>query len=399
MQGDFLSSGKFRLFSFIISAFLVLGIFEILGISERKKYEQSLEKIRLPALTALCEYSETVSIGLRTMAVSSDEALSDSAEFVREQSAGALADLYCFDYESVEGLSAYFESVNEFATESAESCSCEMAIELSDHAEKIYFHADNLLGNILNGKASLLESGENFFGVNLDVPFEKKEAEYSEATGNYFSGNEISRNDALGIISELFNIESVLWREDETEYSDSALTYNYIYDDICIRIFRANGAVYSFSNSLPCRERQYSEEEAEKIALGFLISQGIENAVRTDSAFSEFTASLEFSPKNGDVVMLTSPIKIDICLASGKISEYDASGFIRCYNPDYSATDNHPDFSAILPEGAYPSEEMLCLKKIKGRSRLCYRVECRFRGEYFFLYYDYYTLNNILTTD
>gem|GEM_PF-6840976 len=390
---------RIRLFSFIISAFLVLGIFELLGILERQKYERSLEKIRLPALTALCEYSEAVSVGLRTMAVSSDEALTDSAEFVREQSAGAIADLYCFDYEYVEGLSEYFEAVNEFAENSSENCEREKAVELSLHAEDIYAHADGLLSDVINGKSSLLESEDTFFGVNLDVPFEKDEAEYSDAEISSFGGNGIGRSDALKIISEIFGVESVLWREDEAEYSDGAFTYNYIYGNIRVRIFRSNGAIYSFTNSLPCRERQFSQTEAERIALEFLASQEIENAVRTDSSISEFTASFEFSPKNGDLVLLTSPIKINVCLASGKITEYDASEYIRCYNPDYSAVNNNPDLSSILPDGAYPFEKIFCLKEIKGRNRLCYRVKCRFRGEYFFLYFDYYTLNNILTTD
>lgn len=333
------------------------------------------------------------------MAVSSDEALTDSAEFVREQSAGAIADLYCFDYEYVEGLSEYFEAVNEFAENSSENCEREKAVELSLHAEDIYAHADGLLSDVINGKSSLLESEDTFFGVNLDVPFEKDEAEYSDAEISSFGGNGIGRSDALKIISEIFGVESVLWREDEAEYSDGAFTYNYIYGNIRVRIFRSNGAIYSFTNSLPCRERQFSQTEAERIALEFLASQEIENAVRTDSSISEFTASFEFSPKNGDLVLLTSPIKINVCLASGKITEYDASEYIRCYNPDYSAVNNNPDLSSILPDGAYPFEKIFCLKEIKGRNRLCYRVKCRFRGEYFFLYFDYYTLNNILTTD
>lgn len=399
MQGDFLFSKKIRLFSFVISAFLVLGIFEFLGILERRRYEQSLEEIRLPALTALCEYSEAISVGLRTMAVSSDDALYDSSEFVREQSAGAIADLYCIGSDYVKGLTEYFKAVNEFAETSAENINREKAIEFSEYAEDIYQNSDRILNGILNEKVSLLEKDDNFFGNNLDIRFKMNEAELSDAENTSVIGNGIGKSDALKIASEIFEIESVLWREDKTEYSDGALTYDYIYDNIRVRIFKANGALYSMSNSLPCRERQFSETEAERIALEFIIQQGIENAVVTDSAISEFTASFEFSPKNGDVVLLTSPIRIDVCLASGKISGYDASDYIRNYNPDYYAVDRHPDISSILPDGAYPFNEILCLKEIKGRKRLCYRVKCRFRGEYFFLYYDYYTLNNILTTD
>lgn len=394
-----MSSKNIRLFSFIISAFLVLGIFEFLGILERRKYEQALEKIRLPALTALCEYSQAISVGLRTMAVSSDAALSDSAEFVREQSAGAIANLYCFEYEQVEGLSEYFKAVNAFAEASAENCSREKAIELSDHAEEVYRRTDKLLSGILNEKASVFETEDNFFGGSLDVPFEGQEAEYSDAEGGLIISSSIGKSDALKSLSKLFDIEPVLWREDKSEYPDGAFTYNYVYKNIRVRIFRANGMLYSLSSSLPCRERQLSQAQAEKIAIEFLNQQGIGNAVLTDSAVSEFTASLEYSPKNGDTVLLTSRIKIDVCLASGKISEYDASEYIQSYNPSYSAVNNNPELSAILPDGAYPIEEILCLKQIKGRNRLCYRVKCRFRGEHFFLYYDYYTLNNILTTD
>lgn len=390
---------RIRLFSFIISAFLVLGVFEFSGILEKRRYEQSLEKIRLPALTALCEYSQAISVGLRTMAVSSDDALSDSAEFVREQSAGAIANLYCFDYELVEGLSTYFKTVNDFTEASSENCNREKAIELSDHAERVYQNTDKLLSKILNEKTSLLETDDDFFGKKLDVPFEKSEAEYSDAESISVIEGEIGKSDALKILANNFDIEPVLWREDKSEYSDGALTYNYIYDNIRARVFRANGMLYSLSNPLPCRERQFSPSEAEKIALEFLHQQGIENAVVTACAISEFTASFELSPKNSDVVLLTSPINIDICLASGKISEYDASKYIRNYNPSYTAVNNHPKLSDILPEGAYPIEEILCLKEIKRRNRLCYRVKCRFRGEYFYLYYDYYTLNNILTTD
>ncbi len=392
----FLKRKTVRILSFATALFTVLAVTEYLGLLDRRKYEESLESIRLPALSALCEYSEGVSVGLRTMAVSSESGLADSRSFVREQASAALAGLYCFDSGSVEGLTEYFETVYGFA-DSTSAVDRERAISLSDHAAEIYYHADEIVSGILEKNISLLETDESFFEKKLDMPFEAGGMQADIASAQPLAAGGIGKNEAQKKASEIYNINSVLWRENDSEYSDGADTYNFVYDGVRVRINRADGSLYFFSREIPCSTREFTVEEAGNTALEFVRSRGIASAVMTDSFSSEFTAMFEFAPSNGDTVMLTSRIYVDVCLATGKITRYDASEYIKNYNPYKYAEDENPDLKAILPDGAYPIEKILCVYDIHGREKLCYRVKCRFRGEYYYMFYDYYTLENILT--
>ena len=147
-----------RTVSFAVAFAIVCAAAAGVMLSNVKKYEDGLVQIRLPALSALCESAEDVSLGLRTMSVSSDESLEDSKSYVRERSGAAIAGLFCFDPEYVKGLNEYFEAVYSFA-ESSTVPDRERALILSDHGAKIYYHTDDMLNEVLEQPAQMTGKG------------------------------------------------------------------------------------------------------------------------------------------------------------------------------------------------------------------------------------------------
>lgn len=389
-----------RIAAYAAAAITVITVSGLTAAAERKKYCEALESIRLPALSALCEYAEDISSGLKIMSVSSDESLEDVRAFVKERASAASAGLYCFDAEKTQGISRLFSSAYALADSYTPPDSAKAA-ELSEISEKAFYKLDRLVSGVLYREYSLLETQDNFFENELDMDFDGDFA-LSSGTENASpaaAGAGIGREEAAKRAGEILDTDPVLWREDESTENDAAGTYGFYHGDTRIKICRADGRVYSFQHPLPCRTRQYEPEEAELIARNFLESQGITRVVLCDSYASEFTASFVFAPVNGDAALLMSKVIIDVCLASGKLTAYDASEYIRNYSPDMTAQDVSPDLESLLPAGAEERGRLLCFCEIKNRVRLCYRVRCLFRGEYYYLFYDYYTLKNVMTRD
>lgn len=374
--------------------------------SQRAKasYEETLGRVRLTNLTSLCEFSRDISGGLRLLAVSADNSLADSAAYVRARAMGAIGCLNTFDSENVENISRFLNGAYSFAEDfSGSDSQRKTAVLLSDYAQGIYYHLNDVSSAVMNGLYSLIEYSNPYSSTQLPyfeeyVDFangDEKEifemiTPVSARAGGYslLAGKEkISEDAARNTASKVVDINSALWRESESLQTDIEV-YSLAYGDIAVYICKTGGMLCRLVNPMPCARAFYSLEEAEKKAEDFLKQQGFINLTVINREKSEFTASFLLAPEVNGILLLTAAVELDVCLASGEITYFDASEYIKNYRSDLSFNLGSPDLSGILPPNLVLNGVVNCLVNIDGRERLCYLAVCSFQGDTVLLYID-----------
>ncbi|MBQ3007376.1 MAG: germination protein YpeB [Clostridia bacterium] len=401
-----------RIISYLVALCIVFAASGVFTARAKSDYESTLERVRLEGLASLAEYSREISSGLRLLAVSADDSLTDSSAYVSARAVGALGSLGCFYSEKVDNLTRFFGGVRDFSerfTGSEEGR--RSAVRLSDYALEVYYHLSDLTNAVLNGGYSLTE---------YKSIYEKPEVPYFEDELDFFNGTEdeifaiiepvssdyrnyafldgkdtVSEEYAGGRASLVTGIQSAIWRSGENEGEIDS--YVFTCEDIRVDISRAGGVIYGIVNPQPCEAAVYSAEDALKKAAGFLETCGFENMKLIYENCGGFTAFFVFVPEINGVLLMTAEIRLEICLASGRITYLDASEYIKRYRTDIGATNGIPDVSDFLPFGLRAEKTFVCIADIKGREKLCVLAVCPYEKDKVYIFIDYYNMRTIKT--
>ena len=372
--------------------FAVSGLF-----SQRAKagYEETLGKVRMANLGTMCEYFRDISAGLRLLAVSADTSLSDSISYVEARVMGARSCLNGFNAKKIKNISDFLDTVNKFTDSfTGTSEKRKISIYLSEYAQDVYYHLNDVSSGVINGAYSLTEYGSIY--QNNNNPYFEDYIDYSNGnekelfsaaapasatTDTSYSEEKITEETAMKIAGKVTGINPALWRKNEAE-SD---VYSFRHGDTLVDVAKS-GTVCRIINPMPCKTAKISLDEAEKKAVEYLGNLGYENISALRREKSEFTASFLFYPTVNGVMLMTCPITADICLSSGALTFMDSHGYIRNYRNDVTAPENYDDSLGIL-----------CLKEINGKEKLCVFSVCRYNSYLFFIYKDTQTFKIILT--
>lgn len=367
-------------------------------------YEETLGRVRLTNLTSLCELSRDISGGLRLLAVSADNSLADSAAYVRARIMGAIGCLNSFESDRVENISGFLNGTNSFAEKfSGSESERKSAIMLSDYAQDLYYHLNDITSAVMNGEYLLTEYSSAYSG---------SKSPYFEDYLDFTSGNEseifkiitsvsanaekqgclngkrkITADEAINIAGGVARVNAVLLRESKKVATDIEV-YSFVYGDIAVDICKSGGLLCRLVNPLPCMQSVYSREDAEIKALEFAEKYGYVGLTAAEMHESEFEASFFLFPEVNGVLLLTARIDVTVCLASGDITYFDASEYIKNYRDDVSYNMGSPDLNKILPENLILKETVNCLVNIGGRDRLCYLAVCHFEGDTVLMFVD-----------
>lgn len=391
--------------------FAVSGVF-----SQKAKadYESALERVRLEGLASLTEYSREISSGLRLLAVSAGDSLVDSSSYVNARAVGALGSLGCFYSEKVDNLNRFFSGVYDFSESfSGSEESRRSAVKLSDYAQEIYYHLSDLTNAVVNGKYTLTE---------YDSVYSKDDVPYFEDELDFYNGKEdeifsiitpaaaenrsfallagkktISADEAKNTASAVTGISPALWRGGETADDYGIEMYSYTCGDTRVDVCKAGGAVKKIINPLPCKESVYTVIDAREKAADFLAKNGFESMAEISCEKGEFTADFVFVPQINDVLLFTAKTQVDICLASGRVTYFDASDYIMHYRSDVAAVNGIPEVKNLIPQMLTLEKVFLCVDDINGTERLCCLAVCSFDNDMFYVYIDYYSLKIIKT--
>ena len=90
----------------------------------------------------------------------------------------------------------------------------------------------------------------------------------------------------------------------------------------------------------------------------------------------EMTCVFIFAPRVNGILLLTSCVELSVCLASGKVTYFNAFDYIRNYRADIVNYSGNADIRPILPDELVLKSSELCLAEIEGRERLCRLAVC-----------------------
>lgn len=401
-------SVKRRMFIRAVSFFAAICvILAAAGLSEQKaraSYEETLGKVRLGGLTSLCEFSRDISAGLRILAVSADNSMSDSAAYVSARVTGAIGCLNSFESANVKNIAEFLNGVSSFVQDfSGSEAQRKAAVMLSDYAQEMYYHLNDLSSAVMNGKYSLTEHASLYAGEKK--PYYEEYLDFSngsendifkmitpasaEARGSEFlSGrSRVSQDEAKKTVSTVVPVNEALWRNENPEKGGIevyAFSYGDVYADVC----KAGGALCRLVRPMPCSQAVYTALEAEEKALDFAAANGYRGLTAVETLSNGFEASFCLFPAVNGVFLLMARIDISVCLASAEITYFDAGEYIKNFRSDVVVDIGNPDLSKVLPENLDLEKCITCIYEIGGRERLCYLAVCYFEGDTVLCYVD-----------
>ncbi len=401
-------SVKRRIFIRALSFFCAISvILAVAGLSAQKakaSYEETLGKMRLSALASLCEFSRDISAGLRLLAVSADNSMSDSAAYVGARVTGATGCLNSFNSKNVKNISDFLNGVNGYVQDfSGSESERKAAVMLSDYAQELYYHLNDLTSAVMNGKYSLTEYSSLYAGEK--TPYYEDFLDFSNgseseifkviipadasARGCEFLRNKekIAEEDAKKIASRVADVSTALWRTDKIRAKDIE-THSFVHGDISADICKSGGAVCRLVKPSPCAKAVYTAEEAEKRAADFAKTNGYTDLILFLINENEFEASFYMFPEVNGILLLTARIEVTVCLANGEITYFDASKYIKNFRNGIVIDIGNPDLSRVLPENLDLERCIPCVSEIDGRERLCYLAVCDFEGDAVLSYID-----------
>ena len=385
--------------------FAVSGMF-----SQRAKagYEETLGKVRMTNLGSMCEYFRDISAGLRLLAVSADNAVPESISYVEARVMGAKGCFNSFNSKKVRNIGKYLNAVTVFLQDfSGTSEKRKTAIYLSEYAQEVYFHLNDVSSAVLNGAYSLTEYGSIY--NSGEKPYFEDFVDYSNGNerelfnaaapasatenGSFFDEKEeITEETAKKIASSVTGINSALWRENKTDNG----AFSFSHGDVAVEINKS-GKLCRLINPMPCKTAKISAYESEEKANEFLIKYGYKNMTVLRRESGEFTASFLFYPFINGVLLMTSPVEIGICTSNGETVYFDSCEYISNYTEDIQPPASMPDISGLLPGDVTVIGSFYCIKEINGRERLCILSECEYDENKYHIYTDPVTMKNLKT--
>ena len=342
------------------------------------------------------------------LAVSSENSFDDSASYITARLMGAKACLNSFDSENVKNTEKFINTVSGFVGSfSGSKDERKIAIYLSEYAQEVYYHLNDVSSAVLNGVYSITEYGSIY--KNETTPYFEEYVDYSNGNEKElfnaampasstetvsFSEDKITKDEAKEIASLVAGVNPALWRDNESDLGIKV--HSFYHGDVSVDISES-GRLCRYINPLPCKKAVYSADECENKATEFLVKYGFENMVEAETKTGDFVASFLCYPEINGVLLMTSPVRIEICRASGETVYFEAADYVKNFRANVPKPQDMSDISEVLPENIKAEETRFCLKEIDGREKLCILAVCEFESYRYRLYIDPETLKILKT--
>lgn len=388
-----------RTVSFLLAAVVSLTAAASEASRAESEHGEALEKIRLSGLISLCEYSSQLSAGLRALAVAADGITAEPAAYVASRAVGAKSSAVCFDEGATENIVAFFDGVYEFALDYPDIPDENLrmtAIGLSDYAEELYYHLSDISNAVMNGEMTLFrEKSAEFFENSLDFTNGTENELFSQAANTSVHTRavtaKITLEAAKEAASELFGINSALWRGGDIESDGETEVFCFEYGEISVKVAAESGKIAAFAVVRTCSAAQIDADTASKAAADFVASLGFPEMREIGRNEREFRTEIELAPCEDGILYLNSSVRVAVCRCCRKIIRFDCTDYIENYRK-IEAINTAADLSELIPQGFALTGQTLCVENIGGRARLCFLAECEFHGVNARLFYDYFSL-------
>ncbi len=407
------SRGKIRIILYFSALFIVLSVLCVIKSVEANRYKQEAMLTKQMALIALDENLSNISSDLeKTIYVSTPTMLSKlSAELWRESSNAKnyLSMLPTGDTE-INNIYKFLSQIGEYVmslerkSSSGEKLSDKEREELKnlyDYSEKLNLKINQMCHDMQYGSLTFENPDISIMTDNNDISNIGESFNDTEQTmtdiptliyDGPFSDHLLqSESKALKGLKEVSEEEAKKIADRINPYQDEKLItmekedgdlpcYVFKGERITIGITQKGGRPCYMLNSDFSGEIKTDYNTAVKTAKAFLDKIGYENMKETYYYTDDGVCTVNFAYTEGNTVIYTDLIKVNVCLETGKVLSFDASGYL------YNHTDKRETSSKISIEQAEnilnDSLEIIDTQKCIiptewGTENLCYEIHCR----------------------
>ena len=196
-----------------------------------------------------------------------------------------------------------------------------------------------------------------------------------------------------GVQDVTYDGETVSWR---------MCTYNFTMKDengtqIFAQIDEKDGALVAFDYYEPCTEKKIDEETCLKKAQAFLDKLGYENMTAIDLSSEGTNLDIRFAMQVEDVVHYGKEVVVKVCMERGKVVGFNAEKYIenKVGMAEFKANYTMQDAVDNLDKKLTVESSRAVVFPYRGKTYSAYEFFCSADGEFYYLYTDALTGNQL----
>lgn len=403
---------KARIILYVATLVIVLGVFSVVQTVKANKFERDAMLTKQMALIALDENLNNISANLeKTIYVSTPTMLSKlSAELWREAS-GAKNSLSMLPTgeNTINNTYKFLSQIGEFvmALERKSASGEQLTDKEREQLKELYsfcgklneqvnqmchdmqngnFSFEEIDSTLMKDNADLKTSSQGFNDTEqamTDLPTLIYDGPFSDhltqTNPKYLDGlNETSKEKALEIAKTIYPAEKDQFSFSHEEDGDIPC-YVFRGENITLAITKKGGKPCYMLSSEFSGEAKIEYNEAVRLAKNFLNKIGYENMKESYYFTDDGICTVNFASVKDNIILYPDLIKVGVCLETGKIMSFDATGYIS----------NHTDRSNlnVLISQTEAEEKInshlkiidtqLCVIPTEwATEQLCYEIHC-----------------------
>ncbi len=404
---------KARIVLYLSTLIIVLGIFAVVQTVKANHFERDAMLTRQMALIALDENLNNISTNLeKTIYVSTPTMLSKlSAELWRE-SAGAKNSLSMLPTgnNAVNNIYKFLSQIGEFvmALERKSANGEQLTSEERERLKELYKFCNTLNEQInqmchdmQNGNFSFEEVKTSLMNDNKDLKtagqsFDDTEQSMTDLPTLIYDGpfsdhltqskpklleglNQIDEKEALKIAKKICEKESSILTLSHEE-DGNIPCYVFKGDKCTVAVTKYGGKPCYMLSSEFSGEMKIEYDKAVDNAKNFLDKIGYKNMRESYYFTDDGICTINFSAQVGEIVLYPDLIKVNVCLETGDIMSFDATGYISNHTDRNEFTINISKEKAIntLNDELTVIDTLVCIIPTEWNTeQLCYEIHCK----------------------
>lgn len=352
---------KARIILYLVTLVTVLGIFSIIQTVKANRYEKESMILKQMALIALDENLNNISTNLeKTIYVSTPTMLSKLSTELWRETSGAKNNLSILPTgdNTVSNTYKFLSQIGEFVMSLERKNASgkqltdkerEQLKQLNSICKKLNEQVNQMCHDMQNGNFIFEKGSSNLLNVNSDLKtindsFDDTEQTMTDIPTLIYDGpfsdhitqgkpkfleglKEISKDDALQIAKKVCDQEKEKLSFSHDENGDIPC-YVFKGESYTVAITKQGGKPCYMLNSGFTGETRVKYDDAIRYAEDFLEKIGYDDMEESYYFTDDGICTINFAYEDNDIIMYPDLIKISVCLETGNILSFDASGYI-----------------------------------------------------------------------
>ena len=404
---------KARIVLYLTTLIAVLGIFSIVQTVKANNYEKESMILKQMALIALDENLNNISTNLeKTIYVSTPTMLSKLSTELWRETSGAKNNLSILPTgdNTVSNTYKFLSQIGEFVmsierkTTSGEQLTDkerEQLKQLNSICKKLNEKVNQMCHDMQNGNFTFEKSSSNLLNANSDLKtindsFDDTEQTMTDIPTLIYDGpfsdhitqgkpkfleglKEISKDEASEIAKKICDQEKETLSFSHDEDGDIPC-YVFKGEKYTVAITKQGGKPCYMLSSEFTGEIRIKHEDAIRYAEDFLEKIGYDDMEESYYFTDDGICTINFAYKDDDIIMYPDLIKVSVCLETGNILSFDASGYISNHternNPERKLTIKEAE--SKLNKHLDVIDSQVCIIPTEWKTeQVCYEFHCK----------------------